>query len=116
MGPTYHINVMVNEKGAAMVLWLSAGGRQGECRRSFASQEEAEYFAAGVQAGIISMGGSATVEIVTVGRTWADATQREMTEAARDLGVPGADYPRTFADLQADLERVDPQGSWFKRV
>jgi hypothetical protein len=54
---------MVNEKGAAMVLWLTA---KGECRRSFGSQEEAEHFAAGVQAGIVSMGGSATVEIVTV--------------------------------------------------
>jgi hypothetical protein len=66
MGPTHHINVMVNEKGSVVVLWLTLRGEQGECRRSFASQEEAEHFAAGVQAGIVSMGGSATVEIVTV--------------------------------------------------
>jgi hypothetical protein len=69
MGPTT-ITVSVSG-GTASVSWAAVAGQRGDLvRRSawrmFGSQEEAEHFAAGVQAGIVSMGGSATVEIVTV--------------------------------------------------
>lgn len=67
MGPTHHVNVAVSPDGTARVLWLT--GKRGMCERKFGSQEEAEHFAAGVQAGLISAGLSATVEIVTVGET-----------------------------------------------
>jgi hypothetical protein len=48
------------------LVWVTFCTRRSINYRSFVSQEEAEHFAAGVQAGIVSMGGSATVEIVTV--------------------------------------------------
>lgn len=58
--------------GTASVSWAAIAGQRGDLvRRSawrmFESQEEAEHFAVGVQAGLISAGLSATVEIVTVG-------------------------------------------------
>lgn len=59
------ITVSVARDGAARVLWLTA--KSGVRKRYFTSQEAAEHFAAGVQAGLISAGLLATVEIVTVG-------------------------------------------------
>jgi hypothetical protein len=57
------VTVSVQTNGTARVLWAT---KSDMCYRTLASQEEAEHFAAGVQAGIVSMGGSATVEIVEV--------------------------------------------------
>lgn len=75
---TRKVIVSVNADGTARVMWvwksnvmgvdgdlMSIGPRR--CDRAFASQEDAEHFAAGVQAGLISAGLSATVEIVEVG-------------------------------------------------
>jgi len=44
-------------------------------------------------------------------RTWSDATQRELTAAALALNVSGAVRGRTFADVRADLEALDPDAA-----
>ena len=49
----------------------------------------------------------------TGARSWSDAAQRELTAAAEALGVAPAADGRTFADLRADLGRVDPAAAWL---
>lgn len=66
MRPTRKIIISVHKDGAASVTWEGAF-LLGVCERTLGSQEDAEHFAAGVQAGLISAGLSATVEIVEVG-------------------------------------------------
>lgn len=51
----------------------------------------------------------------TQGRTWADATQRELTAAAADLGVAPAEGERTFAEVRAELAEADPSAAWLRR-